>query len=503
MADLSRSTIIQNGMVLMPGRERAEPLDILLAGSAIEEIGPHGLSAPADAAAIDAAGKLLHPGLVNAHTHGHGTLAKGMGDRWTVELLLTAGPWISGKRMLQDKYLAAALNAAEMALKGCTACYDLFFEVPSPTVEGMAAVAEAYRDVGIRATIAPMLADLSLYQAIPGLLQSLPATLRKEAERLAPQPWTATRSAVEGFLKQSLADGERLKLALAPTIPLHCGDDLMIACRDYARDYGLGLHSHVGESKVQALAGRERYGKTLTGHVAALGLLGPHFTAAHAVWLDDEDMRLMGDAGANVAHNPGSNMRLGSGIADARAMLHAGVNLGIGTDGANSADNQNMYEALRLASFASKVRGPDYRDWLSTGEALQAATEGGARCLGFGGQIGRIEKGYQADIVFLDLGHVNWLPHNQTVNQLAHVEDAGAVESVMVGGRFIVRDRRLLGVDLAKLGREAEGARERLATANRDMRLLAEELQKAVGQFCIGLAARDYPVHRYGALSQR
>ena len=115
-------------------------------------------------------------------------------------------------------------------------------------------------------------------------------------------------------------------------------------------------------------------------------------------------MKLLGARGASVSHNPGSNMRLGSGIADMRVMLEAGINVGIGTDGASCSDNQIMYENMRLASMVSKAQGPDWQRWISTEEVLAAATVGSARALGLGDRIGRLEKGYKADIVFLALG---------------------------------------------------------------------------------------------------
>ena len=132
-----------------------------------------------------------------------------------------------------------------------------------------------------------------------------------------------------------------------------------------------GCTAHVQESKVQVIVGLKRYGKTPTAHLQELGLLGPDFTVAHGVWLDDDDMQRLADHGASVAHNPGSNMRLGNGIADVAA--HAGarsVNVGIGTDGANCSDNLNMYESMRLASMVSKAQGPDNDRWLTTEEIL-------------------------------------------------------------------------------------------------------------------------------------
>jgi guanine deaminase len=217
------------------------------------------------------------------------------------------------------------------------------------------------------------------------------------------------------------------------------------------------------------------------------------------VWLDDEDMKRLAARGASVAHNPGSNMRLGSGIADMRGMLDSGINVGIGTDGASSSDNLNMYEAMRIASLASKVRGPDWQRWITTKEVLEAATAGSAKALGFGDKLGRLAPGCKADIVFLDLGNVNWIPLNDAVNALVHTEDGSAVHSVMVAGRMVLENRKLVNVDLAKLAREAESARERLERLNRDNKALYERLEPIVGSFCPALAKQPLHINRYAA----
>jgi guanine deaminase len=180
-----------------------------------------------------------------------------------------------------------------------------------------------------------------------------------------------------------------------------------------------------------------------------------------------------------------------------RAMLERRVNVGIGTDGANCSDNLNMYEAMRLASFASKAQGPDVERWVTTDEVAVAATEGSARALGFEGLIGRLAPGYKADIVFVDLGHVNWIPFNDPINQLVHTEDGGAVIHVMIGGRMVVRDRRLTTIDVAALARDAENARERLARLNAPGKALYERLADVVGRFCPGLAHTPYHITRY------
>jgi 5-methylthioadenosine/S-adenosylhomocysteine deaminase len=495
-------TILRGGRVLDITAGTAEPADILIEGDTIREIGPPGSAAPEGTVEIAATRRLLHPGLVNAHTHGHGNLAKGMGDRWTLELLLSAAPWITGNRNAEEKYLSTQLGAVEMVLKGCTACYDLSFEWPLPSVEGLNLVGQAYADVGMRAVIAPMVADRSFYEAIPGLHDALPEPLKQRVAELRLAPADATIAAIRAALRDWRFDRDLVRPAVAPTIPHHCSDAFILDCAGLAREFGVGLHSHVAESKVQAVTGIRLYGRTQTAHLDQLGVLGPHFTVAHGVWLDNEDMARLGDHGASVAHNPGSNMRLGSGLADTRAMLERRVNLGIGTDGANCADNQNMYEAMRLASFVSKVQGPDWQRWLTTREAALAATEGSARTLGFGDRIGRLAPGYKADIVLLDLDHPNWLPFNDPVNQLVHTEDGTAVASVMIGGRLVVDNRRVVTVDLEKLRDRVAAARERLAAANADNQRLYEALEPVVGSYCPGLARTPYHIHRYGARAE-
>jgi 5-methylthioadenosine/S-adenosylhomocysteine deaminase len=494
-------TVLRGGRVLDITTEAAELADILIEDDMIRELGPSGLAAPVGASEIDASHRLIHPGLVNAHTHSHGNLGKGMGDRWPLELLLTAAPMLTGYRGLDDLRLSAQIGAIEMMLKGCTACYDLFFEWPAPTRDGMAAVASAYAELGMRAVIAPMVADRTFFEAIPGLADALPAALQERVAALRLAPRDETLAAIrDGFAAWSV-DRDLVRPAVAPTIPHHCSDEFILGCAGIARDFAVGLHSHVAESKVQAVASLKIYGKTQTAHLDALGVLGPHFTVAHGVWLDPDDMARLGNHGASVAHNPGSNMRIGSGLADTRTMLERQVNLGIGTDGATCADNQNMYEAMRLASFVSKVQGPEWRRWLTTREAARAATEGGARALGFD-KVGRIAPGWKADLVMLDLDHPNWMPLNDPVNQLVHAEDGTAVDSVMIGGKLVVQNRKPVAVDLARLRERAEAARERLYAANADNRKLYAALEPVVGSFCPGLARMPYHVHRYGARAE-
>lgn len=494
--DNNRPCVIRNAKLLDADRWRGEVADVLITDDTITALGP-ALEAPASALFLEGTGLLIHPGFVNAHTHGHNSLEKGVGDRWTLELLLGAGPWISGRRTTEDRYLAAALNAAEMVLKGCTAAYDLFFEFPEPTVEGIQEAIRAYRDVGIRVVMAPMLSDIGLYEAVPGLLDALPPDLKTSVSSDRRPHWKKSMEVMESLEKTSHLDSDRERLAICPTIAMHCSEDFLRGCREFADKTGWGIHSHVSESKVQLIAGEIRYHSSIVAHLDSHGLIRAGFTAAHGVWLSDSDMERLAAVGASVATNPGSNMRLGNGLPDIRRMLKHGVNVAVGSDGSASSDNQNMYEAARLASYVSRVYGPDPSTWLTSQEAFSAATRGGSRALGFGDRLGRLAPGAKADLVFLDLQSINWLPMNNPVNQLLYTEDGMSVRHVMVGGRFVVVDRKLLTLDLQNLAQRVQEARSRLDIDTADARALFDKVEPIIASYCPGLASRPHELHRY------
>jgi 5-methylthioadenosine/S-adenosylhomocysteine deaminase len=485
--------IVSGGLVLAHGDTTARAADIVLEGDFIAAIVPPG---SADAPQrIDATGRLIIPGLVNAHTHGHGGLAKGIGDRWSLELLLNGGPWINGGRTGDDRYLSTLLTAIEMIRKGCTACYDLSAMLPAPSVEALHDVARAYSDIGMRAVIAPMIADRTFYQAIPGLLDAFPPELRPVAEAMRSASAETILAPIREAARAWPYPADRIRLGIAPTIPLHCSDDFLRGCRDLANEFGLPVQTHLAESAVQRAGALKQYGSTLTAHLDRMGLLGPSFSGAHAIWIDDSEIELIARHGGSLAHNPGSNLRLGNGIADMRRAIAGGVTVGVGTDGSSSSDNQNMFEATRLAAFVSRVFDRPPEDWIGAPEALSMATEGSAAVLGMGGLIGRIAAGYKADLVFLDLDHINLVPLNNAMNQLVNTEDGAAVRDVMIGGRFVLRDGVLPGLDWASVASRARDSAVRLAAVNAGARAAAERLAPVVNHFCVGLGrcAHDLP----------
>lgn len=480
--------VVTGGRILSDASPRGEARDIVVEGDTIVDLVAPGAVTDVNAERLDANRRLIIPGLVNAHTHSHGGLSKGLGDRWDLAILQTANPWMGGHRGLEEKHLSALVTAIDQVEKGTTACYDLFFEFPAPSVEGMEAVASAYAAVGIRAVIAPMVSDLTFYQSLPGFIDALDRVDGGAAGAMRMGRTDDVLGALRRLAAQWRHPGDRLRLGIAPTIPHHCTREFMIGCRDIAREHGLVMQTHVGEAKYQAASSFPIYGMSMTRTMDSVGIVGPWFSAAHAVWLDDDDMRLLAERGAQVAHNPGANLRLGSGIGAARDFLRHGVTVGIGTDGCHCSDNQNMFEAMRAASFVSRVRGLPPRDWLSTRETLRMATEGSARVLGLEDMIGRIAKGYKADLVLLDLDHVNFMPLNDAVNQVVHAEDGCGVDKVLIGGRVVVSGGRAVGIDKAALAARVEAAVERTRALNADARRLAELIEPVVVDFCRGLS---------------
>src|SRR5262245_13510197 len=268
--------LISGGHVLRADLKTCRPADVLVEDGCIRAIEPPGQITREGIERIEAGDRLLMPGLVNGHTHGHGGLGKGAGgDRVPLEVFLSAGGAINGSRTIEDKRLSATLTAVELVRKGCTAAYDLFVEYPLPSREGMDAVAEAYAEVGIRAVVAPMMADRTLYEALPGLMDALPDALQSRVREIKASPYEASVAACRDILAHWRHDRAQVRPALGPTIPLHCSDEFMVACARLAEEFDVGMQTHVAETKPQAVLGYQKYGHSLTAHLAKIGMLSP------------------------------------------------------------------------------------------------------------------------------------------------------------------------------------------------------------------------------------
>lgn len=483
--------VIRNARVLDDARPAGRIADILIDGELIKAIEAPGVVPRGQAEEIDAGGCAVIPGLINAHTHTHAILGRGIGDKWTLESLLVAGAWSGGGRDLEMHRLSVQLATAEMVAKGCTAVFDMFAEFPTPTLEGVQAVAQAYLDSGMRAVVAPMTADRTFYQALPEMRGAMPGELADQIDRIRMADREVTLDNCRRIVQTWSLPSTRVRPGVAPTIPLHCSDEFLQGNARLANEFGVCVQMHVAESPVQAVIGRERYGTTLCGHVERMGLLSPRFSVAHGVWLEADDYKRLNDAGASIAHNPGSNMRLGSGIGAMRAWLEAGINVGVGTDGVSSSDNLNNFEAMRIATFVSRVRGEQSAErWIGAREAFDAATRGGAKLLGMDDITGALTPGKAADLVFIDLGATHYLPLNSLLNQLVYAEDGTGVDSTMIAGEFVYRQRKHTRLDLGQLRRQVEAAAERWRERVAPVKATAERLEPYVGKYCWGVRGR-------------
>ena len=494
------TVLVRGGQVLGGSDAALETVDVLVEGDRIVRVGP-GLEATDGARTIDASGCFVLPGLINAHTHGHNTLPRGRAGTWTLEDLLNHAPAMNAHRTVEDQYLSAAVGALEMAKTGCTAAYDLFMSSPAPSLEELEAVVRAYTEVGLRAVIAPAVADRVFYETVPGLLDRLPPDLRGTVEGFRPAATEDLLRLTEEAVRRwdGAAEG-RIRMAVAPTIPGLCSDEFLRGCLRLVREYGVGLHTHLAESKVQVVYALERWGKTPVAALAELGLLGPWFVGAHAIWLTDDDIRLLADAGAAVAHNPGSNLRLGAGIAPLREMLDRGLAVGLGTDGSACSDNQNLFEALRIAPLVSTIRFPhDPERWIDAATAWSLVTAGSARVLGLADDVGAIAPGRKADLVLLRADGLFLRPLADPVTALVYAETGANVETVLVEGRVVVDQGRAVGIDETRLYARIQEAAERQREQGAEAWALAERLAPYVRSASRAAAAMSYPINRYAA----
>jgi cytosine/adenosine deaminase-related metal-dependent hydrolase len=209
----------------------------------------------------------------------------------------------------------------------------------------------------------------------------------------------------------------------------------------------LGIHTHLLETVIERWGGRKLYPNGIVHRINKLGLLSPRLSAAHGVWLDAAEMDLLAAAGASVVHNPASNLKLGSGIAPISELKKRGVNVALGTDGADTSDNYSIFEQMRLAAFVSRVNTFKPNDWVTAADALRMATINGAKAIpAWRGKIGRIRSGYRADLVILK-PHLRLHPLNDVIHQLVYCEGGESVDTVLIDGEIVVREGRLTRVD--------------------------------------------------------
>ena len=249
------------------------------------------------------------------------------------------------------------------------------------------------------------------------------------------------------------------------------------------------LHIHLAETKAQQVQGNSIYGHSLLQHLDSLGIVGANLSCAHSIWIEDEDVELFAEHGATPVHNPASNLRIGSGLAKVKEFLAAGVNVGLGTDGAASNDGQNMFDAVRLAALIHNHAGSDFNQWVTPAQALAMATRNGARA--FGLDAGVIAAGKLADIVLLRRDTAAYRPLNDVVNQIVFCENGSNVDTVIVNGEVVVEGGRLTKVDEMAVLKLAEDARTRLEPSMQSEIVAARTMEPALAEMYFRVFGQD------------
>jgi 5-methylthioadenosine/S-adenosylhomocysteine deaminase len=433
--------LISNATVIaMDKAHGAEPFsaDLLIADGRVAAMGQN-LAAPPNTEIIDATGKLVIPGLINAHTHSAEMFFRGRYEKLPLELwLLYAYPFLRvGPPSPRILYLRSMLLAMESIQSGVTTIVDHFFDPPQHDLARLGEAVRAYEEIGIRATVSSAVMNIHPLDALPFARQVVPKDLQ---DLLDFGPPIATQTYIDYCSAAHRAfHGRkgRISFMVAPSAPQRCTPDLMRACRDFAVSHGIPYHSHVLETRMQAMTGRLHYGKSLIAYMNDLGLLGRGTTIAHGVWLEDADIDALGRAGGSVVHNVIANLKLGSGIAPVRRLMDAGVNVALGSDGASSNDTVRVFDAMRVAALIHSAPGRHHSEWLSASEVLHMATINGARSAGLEQVTGSLEIGKAADLVILSLDSLSFTPRNHLSHHLVYAENGSSIELVMIGGTTV------------------------------------------------------------------
>jgi 5-methylthioadenosine/S-adenosylhomocysteine deaminase len=387
---------------------------------------------------VDCGGKVVMPGLINAHTHAPMTLLRGMADDRRLDV------WLLGYMMPVERQfvspdfcrLGAKLACAEMIMSGITCFADMYYFED--------AVAEATAEVGMRGVLSQTVLKFPTPDA-----QSY-----EDALALA-------RAYIMRWKGHPL-----IVPSVAPHAPYTCTLEILEACTQLAVEFDVPLHTHISETLQEVEQWRETYDMPVVPWVKKTGLLAAKVLAAHCVHVDDGEIHTLQRSNVGVAHNPSSNMKLASGFAPVTEMLRAGVNVGIGTDGPASNNDLDMFEEVRLASFIAKGTSGDPTA-LPARQAITMATRMGAEALHLADLTGSIEPGKRADLIVVDIDTLHSLPHfsldpDAVYAQLVYATKSSDVQDVMVNGRWLMRQRKLLTINLAPLQAAAAEYAERI-----------------------------------------
>jgi 5-methylthioadenosine/S-adenosylhomocysteine deaminase len=449
---------------------------------------------------IDADGLLAMPGLINAHYHSPGNFTKGAVPNLPLELfmLYEVPPLMTEPVSDRFAYVRTLLGAAEMLRQGVTAVHDDAFFLPVVTDGERDSVMQAYEDAGIRATVALDQPNVIEYDKYPFLAEILPEEVR-DRMRAAPRMSDAElRTAYDSFISRwHGAAGGRLGCAVSCSAPQRVTPAHLQTLSELSATHDIPHNMHILETRLQRVFGQEKLGRSLVRYVNDLGVLDERAMVIHSIWVDADDIELMAASGCSVAHNPVSNLKIGSGVMPWRAIQDAGINVCLGTDEANVDDGVNMWTTVKLAGLIHNISTPDYEQWPTTSEILRAATSGGAVALRHGDELGTLAPGALADLILLDLDELPFVPLNDLRRQLVYCEPSRAVRHTIVAGKVVYEDGALTGFDEPALKQEARELATEFKAYMDSCRAGADTLSRYYDQMYRRANAEPVPMFRW------
>ena len=387
---------------------------------------------------IDAGGQVVMPGLVNTHIHAPMVLFRGLADDLALEEWLTKYIFPAEAKTVSPDFVRAGtrLAALEMIESGTTTFTDMYYFEEE--------IAKETKAAGLRGVLGETIIQFPV------------------ADAKTPQESLAR---TETFIRMFKGD-PLITPAVAPHAIYTNDSATLKAARALSMRYGVPTLIHAAETQVEAMTAKERGSPTVVSYLESLGFLGPGVVLAHAVWVNDSDMALIKMRGVGVSHNPESNMKLASGMAPVKAYLAANIAIGLGTDGAASNNDLDMFEAMRTASFLAKVATMDPTT-VGAKTAVQMATIGGARTLGMEKQIGSLEPGKRADVIIVSMSAARQAPMYDPISHLVYVTRGDDVQTTIVNGKVLMRNRKVLTLDRAAVLKESRTWADKVRAAVR------------------------------------
>lgn len=398
---------------------------------------------------IDGRGKVLLPGLVNAHTHLYQVLLRAVWEDLPLLAWLQRIYGVAEALHPEHVFAGTSLGCLESLKGGVTTVCEHNFLHPGP--ECAAAAVDAISESGLRGVFARTIMDTG--EMAPDCARETPDTAFARIEELMAR-----------HRKNGAPDAHRrITFRTGPnTPPINTSPDLLREIRRFADHHSIGISAHVAESASVVEATRREFGRTgVVAHLKDFDIPGEDSIFAHCVHLSPEEIRCLADTGTAVSHNPVSNMMLGDGIAAVVEMLAAGVRVALGSDGAASNHGQDLFETMKTASLLQKVKHLD-AGVIDPYTVLRMATVDGAHALGLASVCGTVEVGKRADLILVDIRKPHFQPVNDLVSQLVHCAKAADVDTVVAEGRVLMRERKCAFLDEEEILRRAQAAQRDL-----------------------------------------